>query len=139
MNKTQHHLPDVYEENYKLTAEISSILSGSSSSRKKESRLKKLQESVDSPLAQSHIAYYVNRIRAKRYALYARIITIPFILAYLLYILYRTYFFIYPEKAHYDLSPGLTQTQQLLLICLIPVLILAYYLVRFLLFEKKLF
>lgn len=57
-------------------------------------------------------------------------------LAYLLLVIYRTYYFIHPELPHYILNPELTSTQLTLGICLIPVYILIYYWIQYFLSVK---
>lgn len=136
MDNIQHKPVNTYEETVWLNAQIASILSSDSSDREKSKKLRELQANV-SPLSQSHIDYYLKKIKSKKCSLYSRIASIPLVLAYLFYIIYRIYYFIHPELPHGSFSLGLTQTHSFLLVCLIPVLILAYYSCRYYLTRKK--
>ena len=136
MDSIQHKPVNTYEETIWLNARIASILSSDSSDREKSKKLHELQANV-SPLSQSHIDYYLKKIKAKQRSLYSRIASIPLVLTYLFYIIYRLYYFIHPEPPHGSFSLGLTQTHSFLLVCLIPVLILASYSFRYYLTRKK--
>lgn len=136
MDKPKHKFLIAYEETASLNAQINSILSSNGSDSQKAKELRELQKNV-CPLSQSHIEYYLKKIKSKRVSLYRRLICIPFVLLYLFYIIYRIYFFLHPEVSHYTFPSGLTENHLILLVALIPVLILIYYIYRYYLTRKK--
>ena len=130
MKKTQSLPLAAYEEDRMIQKQIEKILSADSSNRWKEKQLKELQTSVTSNLASSHIAYFQNLFRKKRHAVYHRLLSLTLILFFLAWTVHRSIYFLYPGTPPYDLI-GLSQEQQILFICLIPVFFLSYYLIQY--------
>lgn len=137
MENTRFHTLDSYEENRNVQKQISAILSDSSSTREKERKLQKLKDSVHTPLSKSHIAYFQNKIKTQRRVFYSRILAAPWIIAYLFFTLYRMYYFIYPEKPHYELNLPFFPMDATLFFGMIPIWILLFYLIQYLISEKN--
>lgn len=133
MNRT----PNSYEENLQLDAQIEEILTSKASCRNKDKALQQLQDSVTAPLSQSHIAYYRNKIHNKRTSLYKRLFVAPFVLIYLLITLYRTYFYIYPDKPHREFGLPFSNIILIVSLYLIPVFLLVVYLIQYFLSQKR--
>lgn len=119
---------DPIEENRRLDIQLAAILSENSSVHQKELQLKELEKTVSTPLAFSHISYYQKNLHEKKRSLYARIAVTPFLLIYVACLLYRTCFFLFPEKDLQDFHLPITDTEFTVLVCFLPILLLGIHL-----------
>jgi len=133
----QKHFLDPQEQEIWLRHQIAAINSEKGSIRHKEQKFKKLHSSVSTPLAKSHVGYYLNKLKKQRHTLYGRILVLPFILAYLVYILHVTYSYISSEQNIYENSVFLTQSLQTAIVLIAPLVLLAYFFVYFAFIEIK--
>lgn len=127
----------IYEENKQLDMEIQDILNSGISDRNKIKRLGILQDSVQTPLGRSHIAYYIEQLRLHMKERYKRMIGVLVIGIWSGYIIWRTYLHMKPEKYTIASILGATSLQVVYAMFMLPFILLAYYIIVYLLSLKK--
>lgn len=121
-----------YEENQRLETEIQKILDSPVSLKHKAAQLRKLQEQCQTSAGKNHAAYYIERLRRQAKTRYKHIICVLVIGIWLCYIAYRTYLFLHPEQYAIVSLLGATPLQSAYAILLLPVAILIYYVILYL-------
>ena len=87
-----------YEEEKQLAEKINAIIVDKDFTLNKMKKLQSLRLTVTSPLAQSHIDYYIQRLRSDMLTRVARMIGFIIVTVYLVFMLFRVYWFYYPDK-----------------------------------------
>lgn len=87
-----------YEEEKQLTEKISSIMEEKDFALNKMKKLKSLRETVTSPLCQSHIDYYSDRLKSNFLLFVGHIISFVMVMIYLVFNLFRVYWLYHPES-----------------------------------------
>lgn len=128
MNGTNNNRLYSFEENEKLYAEIEKILSEGNSTTKLR-RLKSLKMYVNTPLAQSHIDYYIKKLRKTMRDRFARLVCTVISTLYLLFTLYRVYLYYHPEKNPFPETNN-TVSDVIMMFYLLPVFFIAYFIIK---------
>ena len=135
MIQKQDNNTNCYIENKDLEERIKNIFS-ENSNLKAYKKLKMLQQSVTSPLAQKHIQYYLNQIREKQHNIVYRILFIPIIIFYFILTIFLSYSFLHPEITYYNRIPIFSNLDIVKVAFLIPLFIFVFYLGSYLISQR---
>lgn len=129
MTEKQSSILYSYEENEWVTAELEKILTENISGFKKIKRMRELKSKLSTPISRQHTEYYLKKDRADIRRRIEKFICVLMVTAYLIFTLFRVYWYYNPELNPLDSSKSLNLTDLIVLLYLVPVV----FVVRFIL------
>ena len=114
------------EENTRLSAEITEILSSKDGSGTKLRRLKALRGESAYPLSRSHAGYYINKLRKKRAETAKRVTLAAFSAAYFVFTLLRVWWYYRPQRNPFP-KTDYTVSDLIVLLYILPAAALAVW------------
>ena len=130
MNEQTNNRLNSYEENEWVSGEIAKIFSENVSDLKRIKKLKSLKTEVSTQIARQHIEYFIKKINAVKYRRILKFFSTAAVTAYLIFTLFRVYWYYNPERNPFNLSTGLTLTDLIVFLYLVPIVLIIVHLIR---------
>lgn len=129
MNGTNNNCLYAFEENEKLSAEIRKIISENDSDNIKIHKLKSLKADINTPLAQSHIDYYIKKLYKTMRDRFSCLMCAVVAMSYLLFTLCRVFWYYHPEENPLPETNN-TISDLIVILYLMPVIIIAIFIIK---------
>lgn len=133
MNEQTENRLYAYEENERVTAEIEKIFSENVSNLKKMKKLKALRNEVSAPISRQHIEYFIKKINAAKRRIILKFISTAVVTAYLIFTLFRIYWYYKPEYNPFHSSTNITIIDLIVYSYFIPIILIVVYAIKSLL------